>query len=255
MNLETIIYILIFTFVGSILSLAGGFMLLKRGLWEGENSVHLLAFAAGVLLATAFLDLLPEALHESSDNPNIFLGALFGIVVFFLLQRLIVSFHPHQSKVEDHVEQNSITSLILLGDGFHNFIDGFAIASSFFVDTRLGIITALAVGAHEIPQEISDFTILLKNGVKPAKAIWFNILSGLTAIAGAVVAIFISEQLQPYLGFILAFTAGLFIYIASANLIPELQHAYLKERKWHQTVFFAVGIVAVFLMIQFLKFE
>src|SRR3989344_8176938 len=101
MNLETIIYILVFTFIGSMCSLAGGFILLKRNLWEGENSVHLLAFAAGVLLATAFLDLFPEAINESSADPNIFIFSLLGVVTFFFLERLFVSFHPHNDSDKD----------------------------------------------------------------------------------------------------------------------------------------------------------
>jgi zinc and cadmium transporter len=255
MSLETVIYIVAFTFIGSILSLLGGFILISKKLWKGETPTHLLAFAAGVLIATSFLDLLPEALHESGDDPNIFLAALFGVVTFFFMERILISFHPHEQTNSEEVKNKSLVSLILLGDGFHNFIDGFVIAGSFFVSTQLGIVTALAVAAHEIPQEISDFTILLKSGLKASKAVWFNILSGLTALVGAFLAIFLSEFLESYLGLILAFTGGMFIYIAAANLIPELQHIYIKERKWHQAAYFIVGLIAVFLAIQFLHFE
>lgn len=254
MNLETFLYVMVFTFIGSIASLAGGFILLKKKLWEGENSVHLLAFAAGVLLATAFLDLFPEALKESANDPNIFIAALVGLVVFFFLERLFVSFHPHVTKEEeiDGSRRKSIVSLILFGDGFHNFIDGFVIATSFLVSIPLGIITAFAVAAHEIPQEISDFTILLRSNLGARKAILFNILSGLTAIAGALIALFTADLIKPYLGLVLAFTAGMFIYIAACDIIPELQHIYLKERNWHQAIFFVIGILAVFLTIQIL---
>lgn len=255
MNPETVVYIFAFTFIGSILSLFGGLILLKRKVWEGETGVHMLAFAAGVLIATSFLDLLPEALHESGDDVNIFLAAMLGLVVFFFLERVLISFHPHEKEQLEQAKQQSLVSLILLGDGLHNFIDGFVIAGSFLVSTELGIITALAVAAHEIPQEISDFTILLRSGMKASKAIWFNILSGLTALIGAVMAIFLADFIEPYLGLVLAFTSGMFIYIATVNLIPELQHTYLKERKWHQTAFFLIGIIAVYLTIQFLHFE
>ncbi len=255
MSIETISYILLFTFIGSILSLLGGFLLLSKKIWKGETPTHLLAFAAGVLIATSFLDLLPEALHESGDDPNIFLAALFGVVTFFFLERILISFHPHEQVEDSEVKQKSLVSLILLGDGAHNFIDGFVIAGSFLVSTELGIVTAIAVAAHEIPQEISDFTILLRSGMKVSQAVAFNILSGLTALVGAVLTIFLSETIEPLLGLILAFTGGMFIYIAAASLIPELQHLYIKERKWHQAAYFLVGIIAVFLTIEFLHFE
>lgn len=254
MNLETVIYVLVFTFIGSILSLAGGFVLLKRKLWEGEHGAHLLAFAAGVLLATAFLDLLPEALAETNENSNIFLAALLGLVTFFFLERFFVAFHPHSDgEIEmEGSRRKSIINLILFGDGFHNFIDGFAIASSFLVSVPLGITTAFAVAAHEIPQEISDFTILLRSGLSAKKVIIFNVLSGLTALIGAVLALFISNLIASYLGLILAFTSGMFVYIAASDIIPELQHLYLRDRKSHQAIFFVIGIIAVYLTIQLL---
>ncbi len=254
MSVETVVYVLVFTFIGSIASLAGGFILLKKNLWQGENSTHLLSFAAGVLLATAFLDLLPESLEESSTEGNIFLACLLGIVTFFFLERLFVSFHPHEDE-EDKLEvsrRKTVVSLVLFGDAFHNFIDGFVIASSFLVSIPLGITTSLAVAAHEIPQEISDFVLLLRSDLGVKKAIIFNVLSGLTAIAGAIIALFISGLIGAYLGLILAFTAGMFIYIAGSNIIPELQHIYLKERESHQAIFFVVGILAVFVTIQLL---
>lgn len=253
MNLEIVLYILGFTFIGSILSLAGGFILLWKKIWEGENSVHLLAFAAGVLLATAFLDLLPEALEESNSSPDIFVATMLGLVTFFFLERILVSFHPHNdtSSLEGS-RRKAVVNLILFGDGFHNFIDGFVIASSFLVSIPLGVVTSLAVAAHEIPQEISDFTILLKSDIGAKKAIIFNILSGLTAMLGAITTLFLADLLEPYLGLILAFTGGMFIYIAASDIIPELQHIYLKDRKWHQAAFFVIGIVTVFLTIKLL---
>lgn len=254
MSLETILYIFIFTFFGSILSLAGGFILLWKKLWEGENSVHLLSFSAGVLLATAFLDLLPEALTESKSNPNIFVFALLGIVTFFFLERVLVNFHPHdESQSLDSTKSKVLVNLILFGDGFHNFIDGFVIASSFLVSIPLGIVTALAVAAHEIPQEISDFTILLKSDLGAKKAIIFNILSGLTAMLGAGLTLLMAKTIEPYLGLILAFTAGMFVYIAASNIIPELQHIYLTDRKWHQAIFFVVGLIAVYITLKVLN--
>lgn len=257
MDFQIIAYVILFTFIGSILSLGGGLILLKRNLWEGENSVHLLSFAAGVLLATAFLDLLPEASVEAKESALIFPAALVGVVVFFFLERLFVNFHPHEENHNKEIDpegsrRKSVVNLVLFGDGFHNFIDGFVIATSFMVSVPLGITTSLAVAAHEIPQEISDFTLLLRSDLGAKKAIVFNILSGLTALIGAVLALFMAGFIEPYLGLILAFTAGMFVYIAASDIIPELQHIYLTERKSHQAIFFIVGIATVYLSIKFL---
>jgi zinc and cadmium transporter len=255
MDLSLILFIIIFTFLGSVVSLLGSFILLSRKLWQSELSTHLLAFAAGVLIATAFLDLLPEALHESDNNPNIFLAALLGIVLFFFLERVFISFHPHGDVEIDEIKDKSVINLVLLGDGLHNFIDGFVIAGGFFVSVEVGIITALAVAAHEIPQEISDFTILMRSGLKTSKALLMNALSGLTALIGAVLAMVFVETVELYLGLILGFTSGMFIYIAAVNLIPELQHTYLKDRSWHQSIYFVLGVLVVYLTVLFLHFE
>jgi zinc and cadmium transporter len=220
-----------------------------------NKGVHLLAFAAGVLLTTAFLDLLPEALHESGDNPSTFSAGLTGVALSFFLERFIINFHPHTHENHHEVEKQSLVGLVLFGDGFHNFIDGFAIATSFLVSVPLGITTALAVAAHEIPLEISDFAILLRSNLGVTRAIWFNILSGLTALVGAGLALFFAESIEPYLGLVLAFTGGMFIYIAATNIIPELNHVYIRERKWHQMAFFVAGLLVMYLAIQHLHLD
>jgi len=141
---------------------------------------------------------------------------------------------------------------VIVGDSFHNIIDGFAIATSFLASIPLGIITALAIAAHEIPKEISDFIILLRGGMKVKKAIIVNMLAGLAAMIGAFLTLLMSQIVEKNIGYLLSFTAGMFIYLASSTIIPELQHAYLTERKWHQGVFFLVGVLAVFFIIQIL---
>jgi len=252
MNLELVIYVLIFTFIGSILSLLGGLFLFWKKLWQGESTIHLLAFAAGVLLAAAFLDLLPEAVKETSNLSEVFSAALAGMIVFFFLERFLLWFHhsdrEHYEHHQEAHKEKPIVWLIILGDSLHNFIDGVVIAASFLVSIPLGITTTLAVAAHEIPQEIADFSILIASGVKIKKAIFLNVLSALTAIVGSVLTLFIFTSLERYLGSILGFTAGMFLYIGGANLIPELHHAYLKDKKWHQAFFLLFGVAAIWLV-------
>ncbi len=214
-------YILLFTFLGSVVSLVGGILLLIKEKWTLKISHLLMSFAAGVLLGTAFFDLLPEALEESAET-NIFAWALTGIIAFFLLERFIYWFHHHHE--HEDKETKPTVPLIILGDSVHNFLDGVAIAATFLVSVPLGMVTALAVAAHEIPQEIGDFAILLHRGMKRNKVIWVNILSALTAMAGAVLTFFVGDTVKNLLPVVISLTAGFFIYIAASDLIPEIHH-------------------------------
>ncbi len=214
-------YILLFTFLGSVVSLIGGILLLVKEKWTLKISHLLMSFAAGVLLGTAFFDLLPEALEEKGEV-NIFAWALTGIVAFFLLERFIYWFHHHHE--HEDKEAKPTVPLIILGDSVHNFLDGVAIAATFLVSVPLGMVTALAVAAHEIPQEIGDFAILLHRGMKRNKVIWVNILSALTAMAGAVLTFFVGDTVKNLLPVVISLTAGFFIYIAASDLIPEIHH-------------------------------
>ncbi len=249
-SFETVVYVFVFTFIGSILSLLGGLVLIRGRLWEGEHAVHLLAFSGGVLLATAFLDLLPEALKEAGDaGSDIFIAALLGVLVFFFLERFLLAFHPHDHNA-DVVEARgeTLVALVLFGDGIHNFIDGFVIAGSFLVSFPVGLTTTLAVAAHEIPQEISDFSILLRR-MGASRAIWLNLLSGLTAMVGAAIALAVSGAIEEHLDLTLAFTAGMFVYISASNILPELQHVYVRERTWHEAVFLSAGVALTALLV------
>ena len=219
-----LIYILTFTFIGSIASLVGSFFLLTRRRLTESFSGQIINFAAGVLLATAFLDLLPEAAKEARGG-NIFTPVLLGIVIFFFAERFIQWFHGHHQH-----GQMTNTWLILAGDGVHNFIDGVIITASFLTSIPLGIVTSLAVGAHEIPQEIADMSVLLANGLSKKRALLYNFLSALTAFAGAILAFFFAATIRENLYIFLSLTAGFFIYISASDLIPSLHEKYLKNR-------------------------
>lgn len=232
--------IILLTIAGSLLSLLGGFILLLRKSWGRGFSLILTSFAAGVLLATAFFDLFPEGVEHlaESGGGDVFFPAFAGIVFFFLLERMFVWFHHHH---ETHGMKPSVWT-VTVGDGLHNFIDGVAIAATYMINPALGLTTTLAVAAHEIPQEIADFSVLLSQGLTRKRAILFNVASACTSLLGAIIMYFFSAQLEIYLGSIIAFTAGMFVYIALSDLIPELHHSGTRKDVLPQILAFALGI-------------
>ena len=250
--MSTLSYIIVFTFLGSIVSLIGGIILLAREQFAIKMAPFLAAFAAGALLGTAFLDLLPEAAEAATENTNIFLWTLIGFVFFFLLERSIHWFHHHYAHPEHDIVKPTVT-LILLGDSVHNFIDGVAIAAAFMIDIKLGILTALAVGAHEIPQEIGDFGVMLKNGFSRSKVLWFNVITALTALIGAVLTYFIGSGIEGLLPIFLSITAGFFIYIAASDLIPEIYHKHERQFAITLSSVFILGIAAVAIFVILLE--
>ncbi|MBI2074621.1 MAG: ZIP family metal transporter [Candidatus Levybacteria bacterium] len=223
--MSTLAYILLFTFLGSVASLIGGFILLSHEKLALKISHFLASFAAGVLLGTAFFDLLPEAAHEAEKTEiNIFFWTLLGIVLFFLIERFIHWFHHHEEYQEHERESKSTLPLIIIGDTVHNFIDGIVIAATFMVNIPLGIVTTIAVAAHEIPQEIGDFGLMLHKGLARKKIIIVNILSAAVAFIGAITTYLLGNVLEGYIPIFLALTAGFFIYIATSDLIPEIHY-------------------------------
>jgi len=234
-------YIIVFTVIGSILSLVGSFFLLLKKEITGELSTKLISFAAGTLIGLAFLDLLPEALEESS-GADVFLPALFGFVSFFFAERYIQLFHHHH----EHGEKATVP-LVIIGDGIHNFIDGVAITTSFLASIPLGVSTSLAVATHEIPQEIADMGVLLSSGLSKSKALALNFLSALTALVGAMMAFFFADFIEQYLYVFLGLAAGHFIYISASDLIPQLHEKFLESRKISQAFIFVSGIATIFI--------
>lgn len=249
--MSTLTYILLFTFIGSVVSLIGGILLLANKKFALGISHYLSSFAAGALLGTVFFDLLPEAGKEAGDI-DIYLWALIGILAFFLLERFIHWFHHSDEKIEKKSKQ-SVVALVTVGDSVHNFIDGVAIAASFLISTPLGIITALAVAAHEIPQEIGDFGILLHKGLSRARVLWLNVLSSLTAMLGAILTFALGDKIHNILPIFPAITAGFFIYIAASDLIPEIHNEEKKEKALVETICLIVGVVVIWFTISQLE--
>lgn len=241
-------YIIIFSLASGLLALVGGVVLLAKESWVRKFSTHFVSFAVGALLATAFLDLLPEALEmaeaQGRHAEDLLMYVLGGILVFFVLEAMILKFHPHHH--DDEGEHHHATpALLLIGDTIHNFIDGAVVAVAFLTSVPLGIITALAVAAHELPQEITDFSVMLHHGWKKSKVLWVNIFSSLAALIGAVIAFVSRDAIEPHLPELLAITAGIFIYIASTDLIPELSPHHRRDRTWHIFVLLALGVLLV----------
>jgi len=246
--------ILLFTFLGSIGALIIGIILLSREKFALKISHFLASFAAGVLLGTAFFDLLPEALHEGEKvSVNIFPWVLFGIVLFFLLERFIHWFHHHDEFHKDEQESKSVLPLIIFGDTMHNFIDGVVIAATFMVSVPLGIATSLSVFAHEIPQEIGDFGLMLHKGLKPKKIILINILSAAVAFLGAIITYLLGNILEGYISMLLAVTAGFFIYIASSDLIPEIHHEKRKGFALIESLLLIAGVIVMAVSVSLLE--
>jgi len=251
--MSTLSYILLFTLLGSIGALVGGLILLSREKFTLKISHFLASFAAGVLLGTAFLDLLPEALHEGEEAEiDVFLWTLLGVILFFIMERTIHWFHHHEQYHEHQKESKTTVPLIVIGDTVHNFIDGVVIATTFMVSIPLGIVTALSVFAHEVPQEIGDFGLLLHKGLRRKQVILVNILSASVAIGGALLTYSLGDVLVPYVPILLSLTAGFFIYIALSDLIPEIHYERRKGFASLESILLLVGVLVIWLSVTYL---
>lgn len=244
--------------MGSVASLIGGIILLAREKIAVKISHFLSAFAAGAMLATAFFDLLPEAIEEAENlsvSVNIFFWAFVGFLIFFLLERSIHWSHHHQveEKFGTRIGPKSVVPLIIIGDSVHNFIDGIIIASTFLVSIPLGIVTSFAVAAHEIPQEIGDFGILLHRGMKRGQVLWINVLSALVSIMGAILTFYFGKSIENLLPIFLAIAAGFFIYIAASDLIPEIHNEERRSVALIETLMLLLGALIVWFAIFLLE--
>ena len=265
MNL--LILIIIFTAIGGVLSvMAAAVFLLLRDHHRNAVLPHGISFAIGALLAVAFWGLIPEAFAEVKPEQFQALSGtiLAGILGFFVLEKLLIWRHCHYGRCEAHGEDGqgddhahghghshghsnakSAGVLIILGDSIHNFVDGVLIAAAFLTDVQLGIVTSMAVAAHEIPQEVGDFAILLDSGYSKGKALFYNILASLTTVLGGVLAYFSLENLHDSLPYFLALAASSFIYIAVADLIPSLHTKTDMKTSLQQIALIAAGVFLI----------
>jgi zinc and cadmium transporter len=214
----------------------------------------LVSYAVGALLGAVFLDIVPHLFEEARDPERIAAFILFGILGFFVLEKLLLwrHHHHHEGGVEPvaHATHDHGRSgyMIVVGDAFHNFTDGVIIASAFVADLRLGVVTSLAIIAHEIPQEIGDFLVLLHSGFGRARALAMNALSGLAMLVGALIAYFALASITQWIPDILAIAAASMIYVAVADLIPGLHKRTALRETLVQVAFIGLGIASIWLI-------
>lgn len=238
------------TVIVSLISLVGIVLFLTGRKKIDEILFFLVSFSTGTLLGAAFFGLLPESIAEI-DAVLALQMAFVGMIVAFCMEKLIHWHHHHAGKEKEHTRP--LGMLTLVGDAVHNFFDGVAIAAAFLVDVPLGITTTLAIALHEIPQEIGDYALLLYSGYSKAKALLFNFISAITAIAGAVLFYFFSGAVEHVAGYALAFTAGMFLYIAATDLLPELHKEKKMKNSLLQLACILLGAAVIFLVATYLE--
>ena len=247
MNLLIIIAV---CFFGSLLSLTLAFLFSKLKMVNYAD--YFVSFAVGTLLGAAFLEIIPHAYELSRDLHQISLIVLIGILVFFILEKLLVWRHCHGSHCENHspVVNHDVKkgSILIIGDCFHNFIDGILIASAFIVDINLGLITALAIIVHEIPQEISNFSILINSGYSLSRTLLMNVITGFAMIIGAILAYFVLNDLEFLIPMILSFAASSMIYVAISDLIPSLHKKVEIKQTFQQTFSIFLGVLIIYFL-------
>jgi zinc and cadmium transporter len=240
-------WILASTLLVSLISLVGIFTLAIKDNLLYKILFCLIGFSAGALIGSAFLHILPEAL-EKTNSLNVFYCLILGIILFFLMERYLHWRHCHDKNCHIH----SFTYLNLFGEAFHNFIDGIAIAASFIISIKLGVVTTLAIILHEIPKELGNFAVLVYGGFSRKKALLYNFISALMAMFGALTGYFISDLAHGFSDFIMPLTAGGFIYIAMSDLIPEVHKESNQRRATWAFIAFLSGIAFMALAKHFL---
>ena len=242
-TLISVLVISLLAFIG-IISLAVNTKRLKTVL------IYLISFSAGALFGDAFIHLLPEIVESYGFSLTVSLGVLGGIVIFFVLEKIIHWQHCHLPITEEHVHPFAYMNLI--GDALHNFIDGIIIAASYVISIPAGLATTLAVALHEIPQEIGDFGVLLYSGFSRSKALVLNFISALAAVLGAVLALWATTAVEQIEMLLVPIAVGGFIYIAGSDLIPELHKETRLRRSIMQIVAFllGIGVMSILLLLE-----
>lgn len=246
---QTWIYTLASVVIISLISLIGLFGISIREEKLKKVLLFLVSLSAGGLLGGAFIHLLPEAFKICGNQLKLPLYILLGMIIFFILEKFLCWRHCHIPTSEEH--PHPLAYMNLIGDGLHNFIDGMIIAGSFLVSIPLGMATSIAVFLHEVPQEIGDFGVLLHAGFSRKKALLTNFITALTAILGAIVILILGVkfELESVLAFVIPLTIGGFIYIATADLIPELKKENALGKSIIQLTFFLLGIGMMLLVL------
>lgn len=243
--MPTFVYAILASALSSFLGLIGGFSLLAGRSTVRKWSRYLVSYAAGALLGAAFFDLLHEAIDEFPDSITFtFTWVMVGFLMFFLIERLLL-WHHHNHSESQHADQPVLGPLIIIGDAIHNLIDGMVIGASFLVNPALGVTTSVAVFAHELPQEIGDFSILIHSGMARKKIVLWNLLGAFISPIGTILtfwAVSFVEGLElPLLGL----SAGMFIYIAASDLVPEIHQEKKTSTMVWQLALLVLGILTI----------
>ncbi|WP_051156415.1 ZIP family metal transporter [Herbaspirillum huttiense] len=214
---------------------------------------RMVSLSVGIMLSTSLLHALPEAFESQAEPHTLFAVLLGGLLVFFLLEKTAILRHSHHHEDDGHghhhghdkKEAGKAGWMILVGDGLHNFTDGILIAAAFLADPHLGLVTGLAIIAHEIPQEIGDFIVLLNAGFSRTRAYVYNLICSLMAVAGGVLGYFMLERGMEWIPFVLVFASSGFIYIAVSDLMPQMQRRATLRETIPQVILIAAGVLIV----------
>jgi zinc and cadmium transporter len=250
--MSTLSWIIVTSLLGGVLSVACAALFALNA--RAQFVSALVSYAIGALLGAVFLDILPEAITLTSSVTAVSATLLAGILLFFILEKLVLWRHCHHDHCEAHEphthnhDHGRSGTMIIVGDTFHNFVDGIIIAAAFLADTELGIITALAIIAHEIPQEVGDFVILLHSGYSKLRAFQLNLVSSLATLVGGTLGYFTLQTMQSLVPTLLALAAASMIYVAVADLIPGLHKRTQLRDTVQQVVLIALGVGTVALV-------
>lgn len=254
---SALLSILLATTIAGVLSITAAAVLSFTVL--SKMVERMVSLSVGILLSTSLLHALPEAFESQADAHVLFAVLLGGLLAFFLLEKFAILRHSHHYEGDGHGhahghdahEAGKAGWMILVGDGLHNFTDGVLIAAAFLADPNLGLITGVAIIAHEIPQEIGDFIILLNAGFSRARAYVYNLLCSLMGVVGGLVGYFTLEQASEWIPYVLVFASSGFIYIAVSDLMPQMQRRATMRETIPQILLIAVGVtIVVFLTSQ-----
>ncbi|HVY05402.1 MAG TPA: ZIP family metal transporter [Burkholderiales bacterium] len=250
--MSTLAWIVVASAAGAILSVVSAALLALRA--SAHQVPMLISYAVGALLGAVFLEILPHAFEQTRDAHRLAAVVLAGILFFFVLEKLVLWRHCHAEECEAHDhhadpnDHGRSGMMIMVGDTIHNFVDGILIAAAFLADTGLGIVTALAIIAHEIPQEVGDFVILIHSGFSKAKALAFNLASSGATLVGGLLAYFALRSLQDWVPTLLGFAAASMIYVAVADLIPGLHRRPELRATFEQVLLISLGIGSIALV-------
>ncbi len=251
MNINLIIILVVS--VGGLLGFSAALLLLWKDELVKKFAHYFLSFAVGAMLGAVFFDLLPESFELHDPHKASFL-ILVGIMVSFVIEKALVIQHCHKHGIDrkggvcDTSRLHATSGLVIVGDFFHNFLDGVLVASAFLVSIPLGISAAIAEIAHELPQEVGDFSVLIASGMKKSKVLFWNVISELGSVLGAVFVILFAGRVEGLAGALLPISAGGLLYIALSDLIPELHHENRIDHSIAHLVLIVLGVAALFMV-------